>query len=138
MTEKSLSAQTIANLAQKLDEFSEVLTPDEHAVLLGLIGTASTAMEAAHSGAESEGVASDRAILNRPTTGTLPKLSAAITDTFKAVPGIKDPASPVMDSVGVGWLCVSWSKDYNKVNPGAIVTQPGIEAIRLQGMKTYR
>lgn len=134
MTEKTLSPQIIASLSQKLDEFSEVLSPDEHAVLLGLIGTAGAMMESAH--AQTEGATTDRAIIDRPQTATLPKLSTAIKDTFRTVPGIVDPAGPVSDSIGVGWLCVSWSKDYNKLNPGEIVSQPG--AIRLAGMKTYR
>ncbi|MGQ0699906.1 MAG: hypothetical protein ACT4PZ_16890 [Panacagrimonas sp.] len=139
MTEKTLSAQTIAGLSRKLDEFSEVLTADEHAVLLGLISTAGAAMKAGHADAESEGITSDRAVLVRPAAGTLPKLSGAISDTFRAVPGLGgfDPAGPVSDSIGVGVLCVSWSKDYKDMTPGGVVTKPSA-AMRLPGMKTYR
>lgn len=136
MPEKALTAQTISNLARKLDEFSEVLTPDEHAVLLGLIGTAEAAMQSSHAEAETEGMTTDRAILNRPTNVVLPKLSDAIGSTFKNVPGLGDGVGPVSDSVGVGWLCVSWSKDYNKLQPDESILQP--QAMRLPGMKVYR
>lgn len=136
MADKTLTPETIASLGKKLDELSEVLSADEHAVLLGLIGTASTAMQASHAEAESEGSTADRAIISRPQSGSLPKLSGAIMDTFRQIPGFTNPGGPVSDSIGVGWLCVSWSKDYNKINPGEIVSQPGLT--RLQGMKTYR
>lgn len=137
MTEKTLDRKTIDELAQKLDQFSEVLSPDEHAVLLGLIGTAGSAMEASHAGAETEGVTADRAILARPEAKPLPKLSGALKDTFKSVPQLGGGgAGPISDSVGVGWLCVSWSKDYNETMPGGDVIQPG--TLRVPGMKTYR
>lgn len=114
MSNSALDANTVQSLGRKLDEFAEVLTPEEHAVLLGLISTAGATLEAGHAEADTEGV-TDKAILTQSTR--LPNLSLGLKDAFKGLPGINDPLGPVSDSIGVGVVCVSWSKDYNKINP---------------------
>lgn len=138
MSQKQLTAETITSLAKKLDEFSEVLTAEEQAVLLGLLGTASAAMEAGHAETEAGDMTTDRATLTLPENVQLPRLSETIKDTFRGIPGVSQPGGEVMDSVGVGWLCVSWSKDYNKMTQlGEQVINPGVVS-RVQGMKTFR
>lgn len=138
MSQQQLTAATVTSLAKKLDEFSEVLTTEEQAVLLGLLGAANAAMEAGHSEAEAAGITTDQAILTLPGRAQMPKLSDTINETFKGVPGIARPGGEVMDSIGVGWLCVSWSKDYNKLaQPGEQVMKSEL-VNRVQGMKTYR
>jgi hypothetical protein len=126
----SLEVKTVQSLARKLDEFAEVLTPEEHAVLLGLISTAGATFEAGHSGVETEGVSS-KAVITTPSK--LPRLSAGLNEAFKGLPGVVDPIGPVSDSIGVGVMCVSWSKDYNKIGG------PDIGAIsKIPGLKQYR
>ena len=136
MTQKRLTADTVSSLAQKLDEFSEVLTKEEQALLLGLLGTASATIDAGHSEAEGVTASADNAFVSMPTNVQLPKLSETLKETFRNIPGMGSPGD-VMDSVGVGWLCVSWSKDYSKENIADKVTNPALTT-RIQGMKTYR
>jgi hypothetical protein len=48
-------------------------------------------------------------------------MSALLGDAFRpsTSPGAPiDPSSPIADSIGVGWLCVSWSKDIKIELPG--------------------
>lgn len=111
--DKQLKAGTVRSLAAKLDDLADDLTADEVAVLTGLLGLASATLEGSH--ADAEGAPEER-LVSRPD-GPLPKPSDMLADAFRsepeARPGIFDPAGPFSDSVGVGWLCVSWSKDYN-------------------------
>ncbi|MEY4413723.1 MAG: hypothetical protein RIQ53_1016 [Pseudomonadota bacterium] len=130
MSDSTLDVRTVQSLGRKLDEFAEVLSPDEHAVLLGLISTAGATLEAGHAEADTEGV-TDKAVLTQSTR--LPALSVGLKDAFKTLPGISDPAGPVSDSIGVGVACVSWSKDYNKLNPADKV---GLS--KIPGLKQYR
>ncbi|TMW70856.1 hypothetical protein FG147_10690 [Thauera sp. UPWRP] len=130
MSNSALEVSTIQSLGRKLDEFAEVLTPEEHAVLLGLISTAGATLEAGHAEADTEGV-TDKAILTQSTR--LPNLSVGLKDAFKNLPGVSDPLGPVADSIGVGVACVSWSKDYNKVSP---VDKVGLS--KITGLKQYR
>jgi hypothetical protein len=130
MSNSTLDAKTVQSLALKLDEFSEVLTPEEHAVLLGLISTAGATLEAGHAGTDTEGLP-DKAILTAPAR--LPSLSLGLKDAFKGLPGIRDPISPVADSIGVGVTCVSWSKDYNKI----VGTDFGALS-KISGLKQFR
>lgn len=138
MSDKSLDASTIQSLSNKLDEFAEVLSPEEHAVLLGLIGMAGATMEHGHASVDTEGAAPPKAVLTQ-SAGRMPKLSVGIKDAFRAVPGVINPGGEVMDSVGVGVLCVSWSKDYSSMtNPMDKVTQPGANLARIRGLRQYR
>jgi len=133
MADNILSPQTVASLAGKLDEFAEVLTPEEHGVLLGLLGMASATMEQAHSGLDAEALASEKSIVQVPSSGKLPSLPTGLKDAFKAVPGLGNPSGPFSDSVSVGATCVTWSKDYNKDFPGG-----GGAAMRIRGLKQTR
>jgi hypothetical protein len=133
MAEKTLSSQTVTSLAGKLDEFAEVLTPEEHGVLLGLLGMASATLEQAHSGVDTEGYTAGKSMIQVPSSGKLPSLSLGLKDAFRSVPGMSDPLGPISDSIGVGVACVSWSKDYNKDLPGM-----GGEAMRIRGLKQTR
>ncbi|UXH76375.1 hypothetical protein [Roseateles amylovorans] len=130
MADTSLEVKTVQSLARKLDEFAEVLSPEEHAVLLGLIGTAGATLSAGHAGADTEGV-DVKSVLSTP--GRLPSLSVGLKDAFKSLPGWTDPAGPVSDSIGVGVACVSWSKDYNKLGPADV---RGLSQI--PGLRQYR
>lgn len=114
MTDKNLSIQTVDSLARKLDEFAEVLTAEEHSVLLGLIGMASATMEQAQSGYDTEAFATEKSVVQVPSAGKPPALSVGIKDAFKAVGGVGDPGGTISDSIGVGVTCVSWSKDYKE------------------------
>lgn len=137
MAERSLSVGTVTSLSKKLDEFAEALTPEEHTVLLGLLGAASATFAKGHEEAEAEGVAVERAFVAQPK-GKLPQLSGALKETFTGIDKIGNPAGPVSDSVGVGWLCVSWSKDIKIATlPGEQVL-PAVENLRIPGLKTIR
>lgn len=131
MAEKTLDPQTVASLAGKLDEFAEVLTPEEHGVLLGLLGMASATMEQAHAGVDTEDLNTERNIVQLPASGKLPALSVGLKDAFKAVPSMFDPAGPISNSIGVSVACVSWSRDYKE-------TLPGKETMRIPGLKQTR
>ncbi len=132
MTQNVLDPATIASLGQKLDEFSEVLTPDEQAVMLGLLGIAEATIAASHEDADTEG-AREVPFVSQPGVSKMPKMSATLKDTFRALPGmgLGDPGGPLADSVGVGWLCVSWSKDIDNVARGGAV-------MRVKGLRTTR
>lgn len=115
MSSKQLDPTVVASVARKLDEFNEVLTDDERAVLLGVFGIAQSTIDAHHQERQTEsGRLEGDSVLIRPDAGRLPKLSSAFAGTFSRL-GTLDPAGPVSDSIGVGVLCVSWSKDYNKM-----------------------
>ncbi len=131
MADKTLSSQTVTSLAGKLDEFAEVLTSEEHAVLLGLLGMASATIEQAHSGVDTEDFAASKSVLTLPSAQRLPSLSTGLKDAFRALPGF-DPIGPVSDSIGVGVACVSWSKDYNKGIPNLG------EQMRIRGLRQTR
>jgi hypothetical protein len=138
MAERTLSSNTVTSLSKKLDEFSEALTPDEHAVLLGLLGTASATFAKGHEEAEAEGITAEAAVVSRSAATKLPQLSSALKETFAGMEGIRNPGGQVSDSIGVGWLCVSWSKDIKiATQPGERVL-PGVENLRISGLKTYR
>lgn len=137
--DRQLKSGTIRSLAAKLDDLADDLTPDEAAVLTGLLGLASATLEGSH--ADVPGGAEEQAV-SRPD-GPLPRPSDMLADAFRAQtdrrPAIFDPAGPLSDSVGVGWLCVSWSKDYNKaaledqaVNP--VLGRPEV-ALRIEGLR---
>lgn len=134
MSERQLNPSTVQSLSKKLDEFSEVLSPDEHAVLLGLLGLAGSTLEHSHAGMDTENLAMDKPSLVYPA-GRLPALSVGLKEAFAKMP-IKDPVGPVADSIGVGVVCVSWSKDYNKemndrvINPGVAAGIPGLRTLR--------
>lgn len=127
MADKNIDTQTVASLGKKLDEFAEVLSPEEHSVLLGLIGMASATMEQAHASVDTEALAVDRHVVSLPTSGKLPSLSLGVKDAFKAMGQATSPGGAVQDSIGVGVSCVSWSKDYSK-------SLPGSEAMRIPGL----
>lgn len=135
MSERQLSASTVQSLSKKLDEFSEVLTTDEHAVLLGLLGLAGSTLEQSHAGMDTEGLTNDKALVIQPA-GRLPALSEGLKGAFGKMP-IGDPAGPVSDSVGVGWLCVSWSKDYKESIQDKVIN-PGRVAATIPGLRQYR
>lgn len=139
--EKELKAGTIRSLAAKLDDLADDLTADEAAVLTGLLGLASATLEGSHTGVEGE---SEERTISRPD-GALPRPSDVLADAFRAEqtkrPDIFDPAGPLSDSIGVGWLCVSWSKDYNK---GIVEkrVQPVLESpqlgLKIEGLRRPR
>lgn len=135
MSERQLSGQTVQSLSKKLDEFSEVLTAEEHAVLLGLLGLAGSTLEQSHAGMDTEGLTNDKALVIQPA-GRLPALSEGLKGAFAKLP-IVDPVSPVADSVGVGWLCVSWSKDYKESIQDKVVN-PGRVTATIPGLRQYR
>lgn len=138
MGERSLSAGTVTSLSKKLDEFAEALTTDEHAVLLGLLGAASATFAKGHEEAEAEGGTVERAFVSQPAGGKLPQLSGALRETFTGIEKIRNPAGPLSDSVGVGWLCVSWSKDIKMEMPTGEKVLPGVENLRIPGLKIIR
>ncbi|WP_114201924.1 hypothetical protein [Janibacter anophelis] len=136
--DKQLKSGTVRSLAAKLDDLADDLTADEAAVLTGLLGLASATLEGSHDTAK--GAPEDR-LITRPD-GPLPRPSDMLADAFRtspdARPAIFDPAGPVSDSVGVGWLCVSWSKDYNieMVQPDDLVTPVDVPqlGLKIQGL----
>ena len=144
MSTKKLNPDTVATLSKKLDEFSEVLTADEHAVLLGLIGLASSTIEQSHKGIDTEAVGTENAIVIQPS-GSLPKLSTGLKEVFAGMPATIKPSKrgeELMDSIGVGWLCVSWSKDYalDPLKEKILVanTEEQVSVTTIPGLKQFR
>lgn len=129
MKEENLTGDTINSLGEKLDKFSEGLSKEEQAVLLGLIGTAGAAFEQGHQEAGAKSRASGDSKVGIPANVELPPLSVALKDTFKGIEQL-DPISPISDSVGVSVVCVSWSKDYDKTIPAE-----QLEELRIPGMR---
>jgi hypothetical protein len=112
MVDKVLTPEFLSGLGAKLDTFAESLTKEEQAVLLGVFGIASSTIVASHSGEEVDG---DKPSLVYPVDAKLPPPSVALLEGFKSIGGVPDPDQPeLQDSIGVGAICVSWSKDYNK------------------------
>lgn len=136
--DKPLKSGTIRSLGAKLDDLADELTPDEAAVLTGLLGLASATLESSHDDADG----SETRAVTRPD-GPLPKPSDMLADTFRARTGRRprtfDPAGPLSDSIGVGWLCVSWSKDYNKAAVQEELGRPSVEVanvpLRIEGLR---
>lgn len=118
MADKALRPGTISGLGKKLDEFSEVLTPEERSVLLGLLGAAGSSLEEAAKSSEAEGGNLGIAP-NVFVPGNLPKFSTALDATFERLDFGGGGTGPLEDSVGVGVASVSWSKDYNMEAPGS-------------------
>lgn len=117
MAPRQLKQSTIRSLAAKLDGLQEDLSPDEAAVLAGLIGLAGATFDRSHAEVEPTAAVRENAAVSRPAdTERLPAFSQLLAEAFRpdtsAGPTV-DPSSPLADSIGVGWLCVSWSKDYS-------------------------
>jgi hypothetical protein len=130
MAEVTLSKSDIDGLARKLDEFGEVLSADEKAILLAIFGLAATSLSKAVSESESGlSAANVAAGLVAPTvdrSALLPRLSDGFRDAFN--PGTAGrftiPGGEVMDSIGVSVGCISWSMDYNMPDPAGTVSNP--------------
>ena len=120
---KTLEQNTVSELGRKLDEFSDVLTPEERAVLLGLLGAAGSSLESAAAQSETEGGVSFRTPPEISVPQRLPRFSDALNTTFNKF-DIGGGTDPLQDSVGVGVFSVSWSKDYNMTAPGMDRTNP--------------
>jgi hypothetical protein len=137
-----LKAATVTSLGAKLDKLQAELTPEEAAVLAGLLGVAGSTLEKAHVEVPSAGHVDE---VITPAAGVVPKMSDLLDITFK--PGgvraeIFNPGDEVSDSIGVGVACVSWSKDYNieaierldRVRvPDLSLKVPGLKATRRIG-----
>ena len=136
-----LASETVDSLSQKLDAFSKGLTTDEHAVLAGLLGVASSTLEFGHANTDAVTSGNDPGFVLKGSNAKLPDLSAALKESFKKMPGVGqpmkpgdlskpgNPIDPLADSIGVGGMCVSWSKDYNK-DIADFRTIPGLQQMK--------
>jgi tetrahydrodipicolinate N-succinyltransferase len=131
-----LTNEIVSSVAEKLDEFSEVLSEDERAVLLGIFGLAESAITSAHQEVETEsGVLTGDSYILKPSLRTkIPRLSDAFAGSFSRISEVG--GGQVSDSWGVSVLCVSWSKDIDEaITPGELVTNP---VNNIPGMKIRR
>lgn len=133
--DKQVKKEVLRSLGGRLDELAAELSPDERAVLTGLIGLAGDTLQTAVDDAPAD--ANDTGITANRPNADLPPLSAVLEDAFrtelKARPKIFT-GEEVQDSIGVGVGCVSWSKDYNKasIEKNELLVQP---ALKIQGLK---
>lgn len=141
MPEINITSKEITSLAGKLDEFGDVLTPEEQSLMLAVFGMASTALGSATEGAQTEsgesvatkiGIDQASVMKLKGASANLPKLSSGFLDAFR--PGQAGRFSvlggEVQNSVdvSVGGACVSvgWSKDTGLEALGAINTLPNV------------
>jgi len=122
MPRYDVSGKQIEEFGRKLDQFGNELSQEERALLLGVFGLASTALDEGAVKAIRAGAALPvtRTHLTRTKVDTgkeLPRLSDGFMRAFLAGQAgnfsIVGPG-PVEDSIGVSVTCVSWSKDYNQ------------------------
>lgn len=133
MGNKTISQTDIDRLATKLDEFSQVLTNDEQALLLGLLGVAESALSQASSQVEAGSISAEAAATTLVAPAKLPRLSEGLKSAFTVgglVRGIGGlGGGEVQDSIGVGGTCVTWTKDLK------VFKTPGDLVSSLPGMK---
>lgn len=121
MADDNLKLSTIKGLGEKLDEFADVLSNEERAVLLGLLGAAGSSLEGGARESEAEG-GNLRMQPSIKVPPQMPKFSDALNATFERFDFTGAGGSgPLQDSVGVGVASVSWSKDYNMADPSSRV-----------------